>query len=54
MSRLIDDLLSYSEVSLKPDKFELVDMNEVVALVVSDLDVDMNISHPSERQWNRV
>ena len=33
MSTLIDDLLSYSEVSLKPDNFELVDMNEVTALV---------------------
>lgn len=41
MSTLIDDLLSYSEVSLKPDNFELVDMNEVVALVLSDLDVDI-------------
>ena len=37
MRRLIDDLLTYSRVTTKPDSFETVDLNEVVAEVTADL-----------------
>ena len=41
MSSLIDDLLSYSQVSLRPRKFESVDMNKLIELVLADLDLEI-------------
>lgn len=40
MSSLIDDLLSYSQVSLRPGMFEEVDLNQVMDLVLADLDLE--------------
>jgi PAS domain S-box-containing protein len=39
MSSLIDDLLSYSQVSLKPHAFDKVDLKTLVGQVVSDFDL---------------
>jgi hypothetical protein len=39
MSLLIDDLLSYSQISIRPRNFEDVNMNELIALVQEDLDL---------------
>lgn len=41
MSSLIDDLLSYSQVSLRPGAFEEVDMNQVIEQVLVDLDLEI-------------
>jgi light-regulated signal transduction histidine kinase (bacteriophytochrome) len=41
MHSLIDDLLSYSEVSVRPRAFEDVDINALVKLVLSDLDLEI-------------
>jgi PAS domain S-box-containing protein len=41
MSSLIDDLLSYSQVSLKPHAFEKVDLSLLVNQVVSDFDLEV-------------
>jgi light-regulated signal transduction histidine kinase (bacteriophytochrome) len=41
MSSLIDDLLAYSQVSLRPEKFETVDMEQVIDLVLNDLDLEI-------------
>ncbi len=41
MSSLIDDLLSFSEVSLSAKTFEEVDMNKLMELVISDLDLEI-------------
>jgi signal transduction histidine kinase len=41
MSSLIDDLLSYSQVSLKPQSFEKVDLNKVLAQVIGDFDLEI-------------
>jgi PAS domain S-box-containing protein len=41
MHSLIEDLLSYSEVSVKPRAFEDVDMNDLFKLVLSDLDLEI-------------
>lgn len=41
MSSLIDDLLSYSQVSLRPRSFEAVDINQVIDLVLNDLDLEI-------------
>lgn len=41
MGSLIDDLLSYSQVSLRPKMFEVVDLNEVIKQVLSDLELEI-------------
>ena len=41
MGTLVDDLLSYSQVSLKPKSFEDVDLNEVLHIVTSELDLEI-------------
>ena len=41
MSSLIDDLLSYSQVSIRPRIFEEVDMNQVIDIVLGDLDYEI-------------
>jgi PAS domain S-box-containing protein len=41
MSSLIDDLLSYSQVSLKPQAFERIDLNKLVAQVIGDFDLEI-------------
>ncbi|HYH15159.1 MAG TPA: ATP-binding protein, partial [Flavisolibacter sp.] len=41
MSTLIDDLLTYSEVGQRPRTFEKVDMNQLIAQVLSDLDLEI-------------
>lgn len=41
MSSLIDDLLSYSQVNLRPRTFDDVDMNQLLDLVLSDLDLEI-------------
>jgi hypothetical protein len=41
MTTLIDDVLTYSEVTLKSNTFELVDLNEVINLVLADLDLEI-------------
>jgi len=42
MSSLIDDLLSYSQVSIKPREFEEVDLDQLLAQVLSDLDLEID------------
>ena len=39
MGSLIDDLLSYSEISMQPKLFEKVDMNHVIRQVINDLEL---------------
>jgi len=41
MGSLIDDLLSYSHVSMKPKLFEDVDLNNVIKLVLHDLELQV-------------
>jgi PAS domain S-box-containing protein len=41
MSSLIDDLLSYSQISLRPRVYDLVDMNQLMELVLEDLDLEI-------------
>jgi PAS domain S-box-containing protein len=41
MGSLIDDLLNFSQVSLRPAAFEDVDLNDVINLVLSDLDLEI-------------
>ncbi|HZH36387.1 MAG TPA: PAS domain-containing protein, partial [Flavisolibacter sp.] len=41
MSSLIDDLLAYSQVSLRPRMFEQVSLNQIIDLVLNDLDLEM-------------
>ncbi|HEY0733075.1 MAG TPA: ATP-binding protein, partial [Chitinophagaceae bacterium] len=41
MSNLIDDLLTYSQISVKPKKLETVDLNHLMQLVLSDLDLEI-------------
>ncbi len=41
MSYLIEDLLSYSQVSLMPATFEEVDMTQLMNVVLSDLDLQV-------------
>jgi len=41
MGSLIDDLLSYSQVSMKPRSFEEVDMNQLIETVLNDLDLEI-------------
>lgn len=42
MGTLIDDLLSYSHVSLRPRAFEEVDLNQLFDLVMNDLDLEID------------
>ena len=41
MGSLIDDLLTYSQISLRPRSFETVDMNQLIDLVLGDLDLEI-------------
>lgn len=41
MSSLIDDLLTYSQISLRPHSFEPVDLNQLIDLVLGDLDLEI-------------
>lgn len=41
MSSLIDDLLSYSQVSLKPIISQDINLNEIINMVLSDLDLEI-------------
>jgi PAS domain S-box-containing protein len=41
MNALIDDLLSYSQLSLKISAFDKVDLNHVIELVLNDLDIEI-------------
>jgi PAS domain S-box-containing protein len=41
MSSLIDDLLTYSQVSLKPHSFDRVDLNTLVNQIISDFDLEI-------------
>jgi PAS domain S-box-containing protein len=42
MGSLIDDLLSYSQVSLRPKHFEDVDLDQLITLVLNDLDLEID------------
>jgi light-regulated signal transduction histidine kinase (bacteriophytochrome) len=41
MASLIDDLLSYSQVSLRPRTFEDVNLNHLIEIVLNDLDLEI-------------
>ncbi len=41
MGSLIDDLLSYSQISIRPKTFEEVNMNQLIDLVLEDLDLEI-------------
>ncbi len=41
MSALIDDLLSYSQVSLSPRNFEEVNLNQLINIVLEDLELEI-------------
>jgi signal transduction histidine kinase len=41
MNSLIDDLLSYSQISIRPRTFEAVNMNQMIELVLQDLDLEI-------------
>jgi PAS domain S-box-containing protein len=41
MGSLIDDLLSYSQISIRPRTFEAVNMNQLIDLVLQDLDLEI-------------
>ena len=41
MGSLIDDLLSYSQISIRPISFEEVNMNQLIDLVLEDLDLEI-------------
>jgi signal transduction histidine kinase len=41
MSSLIDDLLYYSQVSLRPGMLDKVDLNYLISLVLNDLDLEI-------------
>ena len=41
MASLIDDLLHYSQVSQKPREIEAIDLNKKLALVLEDLELDI-------------
>jgi len=45
MNALIDDLLSYSQVSIRPRNFETVDLNMLIGIVLSDLDLEIEQKH---------
>jgi signal transduction histidine kinase len=66
MGTLIDDLLTYSALSQKPDADEEVDLNEVVLQVLKDLDFEVEQKHArirtsklcsvkgNRRQWEQA
>ncbi len=41
MSNLIDDLLSYSQISIRPKVFEAVNLNNLLDMVLEDLDLEI-------------
>jgi PAS domain S-box-containing protein len=41
MNALIDDLLMYSQVSIRPRSFETVNLNTLIEMVLSDLDLEI-------------
>lgn len=41
MGSLIDDLLAYSQISIRPKTFDEVNMNQLIELVLEDLDLEM-------------
>jgi signal transduction histidine kinase len=41
MNSLIEDLLTYSQVNLRPATLETVDLNEVIDIVLSELDLEI-------------
>jgi signal transduction histidine kinase len=41
MGLLIDDLLSYSQVSIKPKSFNPIDLNQLLSQVLNDLDLEI-------------
>ena len=41
MNSLIEDLLTYSRISLLPKKFESVNLNQLINLVLNDLDLEI-------------
>ncbi|HVG16147.1 MAG TPA: PAS domain S-box protein, partial [Chitinophagaceae bacterium] len=41
MGSLIEDLLSYSQISIRPRHYETVDLNQVINLVLEDLDLEI-------------
>ena len=41
MSTLIDDLLTYSQVSIQPKMLEEINMNHVISMVMEDLDLEI-------------
>ena len=45
MGSLIDDLLNYSQLSLRPTSFEAVDLNQVLTLVLNDLDLEAEMKN---------
>ena len=49
MSSLIDDLLSYSQVSLRPKSYERIDLNQLLELVLNDLDLEIEQKNASIR-----
>ncbi len=49
MNSLIDDLLTYSKISIRPATFEPVDLNQLVDQVLSDLDLEIDQRSASVR-----
>ncbi|HEX2608238.1 MAG TPA: ATP-binding protein, partial [Flavisolibacter sp.] len=45
MRSLVDDLLSYSQVSLRPRSFESVDLNHLLKQVTGDLELEIEEKH---------
>lgn len=41
MGSLVDDLLTYSQISLQPKSLDVVDLNALIDLVLSDLDLEI-------------
>ncbi len=41
MGSLVDDLLTYSQVNVKPRAYDRVDLNELLNIVLSDLDLEI-------------
>jgi two-component system sensor kinase FixL len=53
MQILINDLLSYSRVSTRTQPFAVVDLNEILAQVVSDLEIRIERTH-GKVEWNNL
>jgi light-regulated signal transduction histidine kinase (bacteriophytochrome) len=45
MSQLIDNLLTYSQVSVPPSRFEEVDVNQLMNLVLNELDSEIQMKN---------